>query len=102
MQRTVCVSLPAMFTDFNGMDPKDLCLLLQKSLYGLREAPKLWHDFLEKGLQKADFQPSSFDPGIYFGHGMVLVVYVDDVLLFGPSESDMKKVLDKLKLDGLN
>ena len=31
---------------------------------------------------------------------MVLVVYVDDVLLFGPSESDMKKVLDDLKLDG--
>ena len=57
MQRTVCVSLPAMFTDFNGMDPKDLCLLLQKYLYGLREAPKLWHDFLEKGLQKAVFSP---------------------------------------------
>ena len=31
---------------------------------------------------------------------MVLVVDVDDVWLFGPSESDMKKVLDKLKLDG--
>ena len=100
MNRTVCVSLPAMFNDIKGIPAKELCLHLQKSLYGLRKAPKLWHDFLEKGLLKAGFRPSCFDPGIYFGRGMALVVYVDDVLLFGPDEKEMQKVLEDLKLDG--
>ena len=63
MQRTVCVSLPAMFTDFNGMDPKDLRLLLQKSLYGLREAPKLWHDFLERDSKRQVLSLPHLTPG---------------------------------------
>ena len=100
MKRTVCVSLPAMFNEYNGHNPKDLCLLLVKSLYGLREAPKLWHDWLEKGLIKSGFKVSSFDPGIYYGRGMALVVYVDDVLFFGPSELEMAKVIEELKADG--
>ena len=37
MERNVCVSLPAMFTDTNGFDIKELCLKLKKSLHGLRD-----------------------------------------------------------------
>ena len=61
MARDVYVSLPAMFCDAHGLDSKALCLKLKKSLYGLREAPKLWHDWLEGGLAKAGFQPSDSD-----------------------------------------
>ncbi len=100
ISRTVCVSLPAMFTNYNGCDPKELCLLLKKFLYGLREAPKLWHDWLEKGLVRAGFTVSTYDPGIYYGRGMALVVYVDDVLLFGPDENEMQKVLEDLREGG--
>lgn len=89
-----------MFSEYNGIDAKDLCLLLKKSLYGLREAPKLWHDWLEKGLVKTGFKSSSFDPGIYYGQGMALVVYVDDVLFFGPSEDEVQKFIDELQADG--
>ena len=32
---------------------------------------------------------------------MALVVYVDDVLLFGPDEAEMDKVLSELQLEGL-
>ena len=102
MERDVYVSLPAMFSDSSGLDSKSLCLKLKKSLYGLREAPKLWHGFLEKGLKKAQFLPSDNDPGIYFGRGMCLVVYVDDVLLFGPDEKEMDKVLSELQLAGFD
>ena len=91
-----------MFSDSSGLDSKSLCLKLKKSLYGLREAPNLWHDFLEKGLKKAQFLPSDYDPGIYFGQGTCLVVYVDDVLLFGPDEKEMDKVLSELQLAGFD
>ena len=100
MKRNVYVSLPQMFKDLNGIPASELCLKLNKSLYGLKEAPKLWHDFLAQGLKDAGFKPSDSDPGVFYGRGMALAVYVDDVLFFGPDEKEMKKVVSDLKLQG--
>ena len=50
LEKDIYVALPALFEDSSGIDPKDLCLKLKKSLYGLKEAPKLWGDFLSKAL----------------------------------------------------
>ena len=100
LNKDVYVGLPAMFQDTSGIDPKLLCLKLHKSLYGMREAPKLWSDFLEKGLHRCGFQPSHEDPGVYYGRGMAIVVYVDDVLFFGPTETEMEKVINELQADG--
>ena len=87
-----------MFDDSNGVPDKALCLKLNKSLCGLREAPKLWGAWLAKGLVKEGFKPSIFDAVVFFGHGMASVVCVDDVLPFGPDEKKMKEVLNKLEL----
>jgi hypothetical protein len=40
------------------------------------------------------------DPGVYYGRGMAIVVYVDDVLFFGPAEAEMEKVITELQADG--
>ena len=40
LNKDVYVSLPAMFQDTNGADPKSLCLKLNKSLYGMRVIPE--------------------------------------------------------------
>ncbi len=53
-----------MFNDFNGIPNSELCLKLKKPLYGLKEAPRLWHDYLVKGLIRAGFMQSSHDPVI--------------------------------------
>ena len=50
LDKDVYVSLPAMFQEPSGVDPKLLCLKLNKSLYGMHEAPKLWNDWLQKAL----------------------------------------------------
>ena len=91
MTQSVYLSLPAMFSDMAGIDSKDLCLELCKSLCGLREAPKLWADFLAKGLEKAGFRPLYNDPGTHFGRGMAFVVCVADLPLFGPDEKESLK-----------
>ena len=67
MQRNVCVSLPAMFEDASGLASNELCLRLNKSLCGLKEAPKLWGDFLAQGLANVGFVPSDGDPAVHFG-----------------------------------
>ena len=100
LEKNVYVAMPPMFNDSSGIDPSQLCLCLHKSLYGMREAPKLWNDHLEKGLLRCGFTASHEDPGIYYGRGMAIAVYVDDVLFFGPDEAMMEKVIDELQTDG--
>ena len=100
LDKDVYVSLPAMFDDTSGIPSKDLCLKLNKSLYGMREAPKLWSDWLAKGLDRCGFVPCNEDLGIYVGRGMAIAVYVDDVLFFGPQEAEMEKVINELQADG--
>ena len=87
MKRDVYVSIPAMFGDFISIPSTELCLKLNKSLYGLREAPKLWHAWLA---------------GIFYGRGMALAVYVDDVLLFVSNSNEMKMLLRSLSSKDLN
>ena len=100
INRDVYVALPMLFNDSNGIDSKELCLKLNKSLYGLKDAPKLWSDYLSKALVEAGMQPSKFDPAIYHGHGMAIAVYVDDLLFYGPDESKMEELIQNLQVDG--
>jgi Reverse transcriptase (RNA-dependent DNA polymerase) len=66
----------------------------------MHEAPKLWHDHLEKELIKAKFQPSTEDPAVYYGRGMAIAVYVDDVLFFGPDADAMVTIINELQDSG--
>ena len=102
MERDVYVALPYLFNDSSNLPSRELCLHLKKSLYGLKEAPKLWADWLAKGLNDIGFKASDHDPGIFYGRGMALVVYVDDVLLLGPNEDEMEKVLAQLRSNGFD
>jgi Reverse transcriptase (RNA-dependent DNA polymerase) len=102
LNKDVYVTLPALFQVTSGINSKLLCLKLNKSLYEMCEAPKLWSDWLAKGLSKAGFSPSHEDPVIYYGRGMAIAVYVDDVLFFGPCKAEMEKVITELQTSGFN
>nr|AAL31082.1 putative polyprotein [Oryza sativa Japonica Group] len=63
-----------------------VCKLL-KSLYGLKQAPKQWHEKFDKTLTSAGFAVNEADKCVYYRHGggegVILCLYVDDVLIFG-------------------
>ncbi|KAE9012064.1 hypothetical protein PR003_g11470 [Phytophthora rubi] len=67
-----------------------VCRLL-KSLYGLRQAPRIWNDTLNTLLVRIGFERLDSDYGIYVLKSdtgellMILTVYVDDLLLLGPT-----------------
>ena len=67
LNKLVYVAFPVMFEDSSGIEPCQLCLKLNKSLYGMREAPKLWNDWLAKALVCSGFASSGEDPGVYYG-----------------------------------
>lgn len=71
-----------------------VCRLL-KALYGLRQAPRAWYSHLNKCLKGLGFSKCPYDHAVYTkreGHECLIVaVYVDDLLVTGPSIGNILK-----------
>lgn len=65
----------------------DFVCLLKRSLYGLREAPRLWFDKLSTTLLSMGYKQSKTDYSMFSIHTnsstTLILVYVDDLLLSG-------------------
>nr|AAX96510.1 retrotransposon protein, putative, Ty1-copia sub-class [Oryza sativa Japonica Group]ABA93274.1 retrotransposon protein, putative, Ty1-copia subclass [Oryza sativa Japonica Group] len=76
-----------------------VCKLL-KSLYGLKQAPKQWHEKFDNTLRSAGFVVNEADECVYYrygeGEGVILCLYVDDILIFGTSLNVIEEVKDFL------
>ncbi|CAI7862293.1 unnamed protein product, partial [Closterium sp. NIES-53] len=74
---------------------------LRRPVYGLRQAPREWHDTLRPTLSDLGFQPSSADPSLFVRRGstpFLVLVYVND-LVFATGDkvalADVKLKLQK-------
>jgi len=56
-------------------------LILRKALYGLKQAPRLWYEDIDGYLQSIGFRQSAEDPNLHLQQGVLLVLYVDDLLI---------------------
>jgi len=56
-------------------------LIPPKALYGLKQAPRLWYKDIDGYLQSIGFRQSAEDPNLYLQQGVLLVLYVDDLLI---------------------
>jgi hypothetical protein len=76
-----------------------VCKLL-KYLYGLKQAPKQWHEKFDKTLMSVGFVVNEVDKCVYYrfggGEGVILCLYVDDILIFGISLNVIKEVKEFL------
>jgi hypothetical protein len=72
-----------------------VCKLL-KSLYGLKQAHKQWHEKFDKTLTSACLVVNEADKCVYYrfdgGECVILCLYVDDILIFGNNENVIKEV----------
>ena len=72
---------------------------LLKTLYGLKQSPRLWFEALARlfaslGFSQLPSEPSIFT-GSYRGAYLIVAVYVDDLLIFGPQSSKAPAKLAK-------
>lgn len=76
--------------------------LLQKSLYGLRQAPRAWYDKFSNFLLEVGFFCSSTDPSLFILHQgqetILLLLYVDDIILTGSSEQLLQTFIHSLSV----
>ncbi|CAI7804092.1 unnamed protein product [Closterium sp. NIES-53] len=75
---------------------------LKKAIYGLKQVPKCWYEKLEEVLLGGGFKTSQADHSLFLlGEGeqfLLLLVYVDDILLFSFSMEQIERT-QKLLMD---
>ena len=76
---------------------------LKKSLYGLKQSGRNWHNILHDFLKQEDFVKSKVDPCLFIRNKdddtrTILLVWVDDIIVaanFKPSLADIKEKLSQ-------
>ncbi|CAH9110456.1 unnamed protein product [Cuscuta europaea] len=93
----VFMQQPSGFVDPNH--PSHVCLL-HKALYGLRQAPRAWYCELRTYLLASGFTNSKSDVSLFIHHTsgclLFLLVYVDDIIITGNSESTVLSFITRL------
>lgn len=70
---------------------------LNKSLYGLKKSPKYWNDKFNSVILREGFKRSKCDSCLYSKcdgkeQNMYVLIYVDDLLIFGSNEIEIKNL----------
>jgi hypothetical protein len=97
MEELVFIRIPegmVLDGDFN-------CLELLKSIYGLKQASRVWNTTFDEFVRSIGFEVSKFDPCLYIkcagDECILLLVYVDDVIVTGSSVEAITNVKTQLK-----
>ena len=78
----------------------ELVCKLKKSLYGLKQSPRMWYQKFDTYILGLGFVRSKVDHCVYSkqvgDHFINIVLYVDDMLLIGNSKDVIKEVKSQL------
>jgi hypothetical protein len=97
LKEEIYMSQPEHFVE-NGKG--NLVFKLKKSLYGLKQSPRMWYQKFDTYVLSLEFLRSKSDHCVYYkpenGHILIIVLYVDDMLFIGNGKrmiSDLKSQL---------
>jgi hypothetical protein len=85
------VEQPTGFTDGSNK----VCRL-RKALYGLKQSPRIWYQTLATFLQSKGFRRLHSDYSVFTNSTTFILIYVDDILLMGPSKEDIDRTKREL------
>ncbi|CAI7740284.1 unnamed protein product [Closterium sp. NIES-54] len=87
---------------FTGLFPPGTQWSLRRPVYGLRQAPREWHDTLRTTLAALGFAPSTADPSLFLRTDTLLppfyiLVYVDDLVFATADTAGLAHVKSELQ-----
>lgn len=109
LEEKVLMEIPKGFAEFFTEFPeendigydasRDQVLELLKSLYGLKQAPRQWQKRLKAILIKLGYKRLSSDNAVYISYSdrVIIITYVDDFLIMGPSRANINRFKRQLK-----
>ena len=74
-----------------------ICLKLNKSIYGLSVAPRLWFQHLWTALKKLGLKQSKHDACLLFRKDLIIICYVDDLGIQAPNRKIVDTLVQQLK-----
>ncbi|CAG7719483.1 unnamed protein product [Allacma fusca] len=82
--------------------PEGKVLHLLKSIYGLKQSPRCWHEKFSKFLANSfGLHKSQHDPSIFIGEiqnvFVCLILYVDDGLMMSPKKDVLSSLMDGIQ-----
>jgi hypothetical protein len=78
------------------MTEKQYALRLLRNMYGLKQAGHNWYKYLQDELTAMGFRQSKVDKCLFIRPDCILLLYVDDCLVFSPEKSVLESVLSQL------
>jgi histone deacetylase 1/2 len=97
LRETVYCQQPAGFVD---SEHPDYVCLLDKSLYGLRQAPRAWYQRFTSHLRSLGFITTSSDSSLFVlrrgSDTAWLLLYVDDIVLTASSTALFQRIINDL------
>lgn len=97
LEKPVFVSLPRGFE----AEGPDMVLKLNKSLYGMCDAPKIFYLKLKKGMEDRGFTClENLDPCLFVKDDCIAFCYVDDMCFFFRDQSVFDSIIQSFKDDG--
>jgi hypothetical protein len=68
-------------------------LQLKRTLYGLRQSPRYFFKYFTECLVRQGLAPSNFDPCLFMSTTMIVIIYVDDILIYCKSEGEINNFI---------
>lgn len=85
---------------YESGEPKEVCRL-RRSIYGLKQAARVWNAKIDEVLKRMGFNQSTADPCLYIrrraGKSIFVLIYVDDVIVICYTEEEFAEVAQALK-----
>ena len=75
---------------------------LNKSLYGMFQAPLYQYNDLEGAFEEICFKPIPLYQYMFYGKGMIEIIYVDDVLFFFTDQYKIDEAIKELEYSSLS
>lgn len=69
---------------------------LCKTLYGIKQAARHWYNHLHSGLLLQGFHVSHIDACLFIQDNCIILLYVDDCLLFAPDNHILDSIINQL------
>ena len=72
-------------------------LKLQKNLCVLKQAGHNWFEKLSSALGNLSINRSKMDPCVFIGDEIIVIIYVEDCLIFSQDKDKINQLLEKLR-----
>ena len=84
-----------------GFRKQGKVLKLNKTLYGLRQSPRMFWKYLTKAMEACGMRVSDFDPCMFIGERVIAVAFVDDILFWSTDDKYIRALGLLLREQGL-